>query len=209
MPDGRRKQIIEAAFRVLKTSGLQNFSFLTVAEDAGVSRQLIRYYFSDVEDLLLNLCDELFLIYREDMLKGAARAGGTRSTFFMNYYFGLVDGRTKPNDDRVYDALLAFAAGSEKLRTKLSHQYGLLGQVLSHELQLDYPDMTDNVALEISWLFVCLMYGHWKMVESLGYSSENRYITRRGLDRLIRSYLSDEAPEAGSTPVWSLDRWFS
>lgn len=205
MPDGKRKQIIEAAFRILKTRGLHNFSFLTVAEEAGVSRQLIRYYFADVEDLLLDLCDELFSIYREDMLKGAAKAEGARSEFFMNYYFDLADGQMKPNDDQVYDAFLAFAAGSEKLRAKLGQQYGLLGQVISHELQLDYPDMTDKAALEVSWLFVCLMYGHWKMVKSLGYSSENRYITRRALDRLIRSNLSDEMPESGSTPVWSLD----
>lgn len=206
MPDGKRKRIVEAAFQILKSSGLQNFSFLTVAEKAGVSRQLIRYYFADVEELLLALCDELFRIYREDMLKGAAKAEGGRSTFFIDYYFNLADGHMKPDDNQVYDAFLAFAAGSEKMRAKLSHQYGLLGQVIALELQLEHPQLTDKAALEISWLFVCLMYGHWKMVGSLGHSNVNKYITRLGLERLIRSYLSKDMPEAQSALVWQSDK---
>ncbi len=127
--------------------------------------------------------------------------GSDRLTTFFDFYFDLLEENRKPRDDQVYDALIALSVRSDRIKTTLRTQYSLLGQVLSHELQLEYPQLGSQGADELSYLFVCLMYGHWKMVASLGASEDHRHVTRAAVDRLLASYLA--APEPVSTTrVW-------
>ena len=80
-------------------------------------------------------------------------------------------------------------------------QYTLLGQVLAHEVRLQYPDIPLPACTEISYLFVVIMYGHWKMVATLGLDKSHRLVARRAIARLIASYR--HAPDASdSADVW-------
>jgi hypothetical protein len=45
------------------------------------------------------------------------------------------------------------------------------------------------------------MYGHWKMVATLGLSPEHRRITRRSIDRIIASYRVAREP-VGVAGIW-------
>lgn len=200
----KSKQITEAAFRVLLKGGMSNLSFDTIAEEANLTRQLIRYYYKDQEKLMLSLCDHLAAAYRDSMLQIVAQdQAGDRLKLFFDFYFDLLEDAPKPRDDQVYDYLFAYAAESPPVNENLRMQYGLLGQFVSTEIQLKHNTLSTAQALELSYLFVSLMYGHWKMVATLGYSESHRHITRNAVDRLIQSYLTDAPLPETDFKVWS------
>lgn len=201
----RKQQIVEGAFRALMSNGLPPLSLDVIAAESGLTRQLIRYHFPTHESLMESVCDYLAARYSDVLTATAGQLDGPqRVEMFLDFYFDLLDGAPKPRDDQVYDAMLSLATGSPAIRENLQRQYGLLGQVLAHEFAIQYPALKGQAAAELSWLFVALMYGHWKMVASLGFSDDHRRVTRRAMDRLIRSYLSQDLPLVDEMPVWRL-----
>lgn len=198
----RKGEIISAAFEALMTEGLPMLSYDAIARQGDLSRQLIRYHYPDPESLMIDLCDHLAGLYREALISEVMKLeGAARLRCFFDFYFDLIEGNLKPRDDQVYDALMSLSAGHPRIRTNLRSQYSLLGQVLSHELELEYPALGTQGAQELSWLFVCLMYGHWKMVASLGFSGDHRHVTRAAIDRLIESYAARRG--AAGPKIWA------
>ncbi|MEL7459395.1 MAG: TetR/AcrR family transcriptional regulator [Pseudomonadota bacterium] len=187
--DNREASIVDGAFEVLMAEGLEHLSYNKVAKAAGTTRQLVRYYFPDPDDLMIALCDQIARVYREALIGGMAeRQGPDRIALFLDFYFDLLDAPRKPRDDQVYDALLSLATRSDRVKTNLRQQYTLLGHVISHELRQEYPEIPLPACEQLSFVFVSLMYGHWKMVASLGLSEDHKRITRQAMDRLIESY---------------------
>ena len=199
----RKQAILEGAFTALSKNGLPHLSYDVIAREAGVSRQLVRYHFPDPEIMMLDLCDMLGGLYRDSLTRTAGQLEGpARVEMFLDFYFDLLDGTPKPRDDQVYDAMMSLATSNPRIRDALATQYGLLGHVLGHEFAVQYPDLAGQAAEELSYLFVCLMYGHWKMVASLGFSPNHRKVTRSAMDRLIRSYQQSQPPMRERSPVW-------
>lgn len=167
-----------------------------------MTRQVVRYHFADPNDLMVALCDMLAGTYRDILIAGiAGRADGDRLRTFCDFYFDLLEGTAKPKDDQVYDALFSLATRSPAIRRNLRDQYTLLGHALTHELRLSHPRIPLQSCAEISYLFVALMYGHWKMVATLGLSPDHRHVTRRAIDQIIASYEEDPLPLDNLT-VW-------
>lgn len=200
----RRQQIVKGAFDALQARGLPHLSYDVIAEHAGLTRQLIRYHYPEPDALMLDLCDMMAAVYRDVLIETAGSLQGpARVDAFLDFYFDLLDGTLKPRDDKVYDAMLSLSAGSPAVRARLSEQYRMIGQVLAHEFAVQFPELDHQGAEELSWLFVCLMYGHWKMVASLGYDESHRVVSRRAMDRLIRNYCQDGSDGAARIAVWS------
>ena len=61
----KRRHILNAAADLLARSGIQSLSFEAIANEAMLSRQLVRYYFADLEALMCDLCDHQGQAYRE------------------------------------------------------------------------------------------------------------------------------------------------
>lgn len=206
MQKNRRDDILTEAFNLLLEEGLPMLSYDLIAKRSGVSRQLIRYYFASKEDFMIALCDMLAMTYREALVS-VARTIDTadRLDQLFDFYFDLLDGAKKPRDDQVYDAVMSLAAGSKPIRDNLRNQYSLLGSVVSHEITLQHPEISHEDANQISFLFVSLMYGHWKMVASLGISEDHKRITRKAIDRLIESYLQTPSKPEEYLEVWKVE----
>lgn len=199
----RRSQIVRGAFEALRKHGLPHMSYDLIAEHAGATRQLVRYHFPDPDSLMQDICNMMAELYRDALISTAGQLSGpARVDAFLDFYFDLLDGKSKPRDDQVYDAMFSLATGSPPLREALAGQYALVGQVLSHEFAVQYPDLDQQSAEELSYLFVALMYGHWKMVASLGYAETHNRVTRAAMDRLIRSYCGENSALAENCRVW-------
>lgn len=202
----RKAEILDATFRVLMDVGLPPLSFDVIARKAGLSRQVVRYYFKDTESLMIALLDQLAERYRDTLISGVIKAeGGERIKLFLDFYFDLLEGMPKPRDDQAYDALMALSVGSPLVRSTLQNQYSFLGQVLSHEFELEHPQLGSQKANELAFLFVNLMYGHWKMVASLGLHEDHKFVTRLAMDRLVDSYANDRLPMCRPVRVWAHD----
>ncbi|MEO3388742.1 TetR/AcrR family transcriptional regulator [Mesorhizobium sp. CAU 1741] len=187
----RKPEIIDAAFAAIKKHGLPMPSYDQIASEAGMSRQLIRHYFPTIESLLVALGDALAAKYRELLMRGILDANVTeRLPMFLDFYFDFLSGKGlgKPADDAVYDALFSLSVASEPIRKNLHDQYSLLQWTIAHEVQISNPGLSQNACREIGFLFVSLMYGHWKMVATLGFSGDYHKVTRAALDRILASY---------------------
>ncbi len=122
MPD-TKAHILLAAFSALKSDGLPVLSYDRIAEEANLSRQVIRYHFSEPDDLMVALCDHLAGVYRDRLVANVQDLSGPlRIDMFLDFYFGTLEGQIKPEDDQVYDALMSRAAASEPVRTCLRNQ---------------------------------------------------------------------------------------
>lgn len=198
-----KSDILDAAFAVLMAEGLPAVSYERIADHMGVTRQGVRYHFPVPSDLALALCDRLADAYRDRLVAGAAEVpSDQRLDYFLDFYFDLLPDRPKPRDDQVYDAMFALAAGDPSVQQNLRGQYTLLGQVVSNEVQVQCPQLSRRDSEEISYLFVSLMYGHWKMAATLGLPEEHKSICRKAMARIIASYSEASSDETGQSPVW-------
>lgn len=194
--DDRRSEIVSAMFETIKKSGVNLPSFEQISRSGGTTRQLIRHYYSDVEEVALELCNKLTAEYRDRLMKAILDSDQkNRLPVFLDFYFDFLAEKeiSKPRDDEVYDALFAYASGSKKVRKNLHDQYALLQMTLAHEIQLAYPTLPQERCNELGFMIVTTMYGHWKMVASLGFSEEYNKVSRGSLDHLISSYVEKYA----------------
>ncbi|MEL7104275.1 MAG: TetR/AcrR family transcriptional regulator [Pseudomonadota bacterium] len=202
----KTSQILKAATVVLRDQGLQSLSFETIASEAGLSRQLVRYYFSDLDALVAALCDFLAAAYRDILVAGVVEVAQVeRLNFFLDFFFGLSDRYPMPANLEVYDAMVAYAVGSDDMRDRMCLQYKTLGDVITHELAIAHPALKGRACEELSYLFVSMMHSHWSFVASLGHTRDHGRLTRRAIDRLIASYAADPSPTQGLERPWARD----
>ncbi|MEO1542173.1 MAG: TetR/AcrR family transcriptional regulator [Pseudomonadota bacterium] len=196
--DIRRAEIVDACMRTLQTTGVALPVYDKIATEADMSRQLVRHYFSDPEELMVAVCDALAAEYKRRLAEGILAAKSTeRLDLFLDFYFGLVTttGHSKPVDDTIYDAMMALAATHPRVKQNLTDGYGLLRLTVAHEIQISHSDLPQRACEELAHLFVALMYGHWKMAVSLDVSPDMNFAAREAMDRLITSYVERYDPE--------------
>ncbi|MFV0244322.1 MAG: TetR/AcrR family transcriptional regulator [Qingshengfaniella sp.] len=200
--ESRRIDIIRGAMAALRKQGLAYPSYDAIADEANMSRQLIRHYFPDAEALMEMTGQALAMAYKEIFAQAILDTDETeRLPMFLDFYFDFLSekGLPKPADDAVYDALFALAARSEKVRAELKGQYSLLRMILAHEIQIS-TRLPQRACEDLAFLVVSLMYGHWKMVATLGFDRGLNRVSRDAVDRLIASYRDryedpDEEPD--------------
>ena len=199
----RRAHILKATTKLLNEKGLQGFSFESVAKEAGLSRQLLRYYFSDLDHLVSELSDHLGNVYREALVEGIVEVRQVeRLDFFMDFLFDLTDEFRMPDNLKVYDALIAYSVGSVQVKERMRAQYKTLGQVIAQELAIAHPTLNGPSCEELSFLFVSMMHAHWSFVASLGFSRQQSKVTRGAIERLINAYLSDPTKTTHAVNSW-------
>ena len=199
----RRAHILKATTKLLNEKGLQGFSFESVAKEAGLSRQLLRYYFSDLDHLVSDLSDHLGNVYREALVEGIVEVRQVeRLDFFMDFLFDLTDEFRMPDNLKVYDALIAYSVGSVQVKERMRAQYKTLGQVIAQELAIAHPTLNGPSCEELSFLFVSMMHADWSFVASLGFSRQQSKVTRGAIERLINAYLNDPTKTTHAVNSW-------
>lgn len=202
----KKLHILQAATVLLRDRGVQALSFENVAKEAGLSRQLVRYYYPDLDRLVADLCDHLAGTYRDILVSGIVDLGRVdRLNFFLDFFFGLAADHPMPENLEVYDAMVAYAVGSPDMRDRMCLQYKTLGDVIQHELAIVHPTLDGRACEELSYLFVSMMHAHWSFVASLGYADGHGALMRRAIDRLIQSYLAETAPVPALNRPWAWD----
>ena len=202
----RKTHILNATTKILNEKGLQNLSFETIANEAGLSRQLVRYYYSDLDTLVSDLCDYLGNVYRETLVAGVIEVGQVeRLRFFLDFLFGLAEEYPMPANLETYDALIAYAVGSDQVKERMCSKYKTLGQVIAQELAIAHSKLDGPSCEELSFLVVSMMHAHWSFVASLGFSRQHSRVARNAIDRLIASYINEDSQSSRIKSPWSQD----
>lgn len=203
----KKTLILVATTKLLSEKGLQALSFESIAKQADLSRQLIRYYFSDLDTLITELCDHYGNVYREIIVAGIVDVGQQdRLGFILDFLFDLAKEHRMPDNLETYDAMVAYAVGSRQVNDHLCAQYNTLGQVITQELAIAHSELDGAACEEVSFLIVSMMHAHWSFVASLGYSREHSRVTRQAVDRIIASYVAETPPAARMKKPWSKNR---
>lgn len=199
----KRAQIFQAATVLLARDGLQALSFEGVAQESGISRQLIRYYFADIESLMVGLAEHCGRAYQDMLVAGIVEIDQVkRLDFFLDFFFDFDPDHPMPENLEAYDALIAFSVGSETLRGRMCDQYKTLGQVIIHELAITHPELEAHACEEISFVFVSMMHAHWSFVASLGHSRAHGHLARQAIGRIIDSYVADSPTQPVIDRPW-------
>lgn len=194
----KKSLILAATARLLSTKGIQACGFENIAEEAGLSRQLIRYYYADLDALMADLCDHLAGTYRDILVTGIPELGDVnRLDFFLDFFFGISQDYPMPDHLEAYDAMVAYSVAAPALKQRMCDQYKILGQVIAHELAIMHPQLKGSACDELSFLFVSAMHAHWSFVASLGHSRDHGHLARHAFSAVIASYLA----RAPSPPV--------
>ena len=203
----KKSQILIAAASVLSKSGVQSLSFESIAYEAGLSRQLVRYYYSSIDTLIADVCDFLGNIYQQILIAGIVDLKEVeRLNFFLDFFFNLADGHPMPDYLEAYDAMVAYSVGSPELKDRMCERYYTLGRVMVHELAIAHPELEAAACEELSFMFVSMMHAHWSFVASLGYSRQHNRLARKAIDRLIQSYLNDTSDVPLIDRPWSREK---
>jgi AcrR family transcriptional regulator len=105
--DARRRQIIEAVWRITVKGGLGAASFREVAAEAGVSVRLVQYYFGTKADLLHAANDAIGERMAARVLRRAQLLGPDAAPRAL---IEAVLGEFLPDDDESHEAMLLFFA---------------------------------------------------------------------------------------------------
>ncbi|MFI9202291.1 TetR/AcrR family transcriptional regulator [Streptomyces sp. NPDC053048] len=106
-PSGRRRQIVEAVWRVAAERGLDAASLRTIAAEAGVSLRVVQYHFDSKHQLLVTA---LRMLHEENDRHARARAGALRDPTDPRALLRTVLEEFLPLDDQRRTALRVFAA---------------------------------------------------------------------------------------------------
>lgn len=144
--------------------------------------------------MVIALLEALQNAYRDCLVQTAiAAVDGRRLEVFIDFLFDLMRDRglPKPADDQLFDAIFSFANTHPAVKTKLHSGYELVQMTLAHEIQVSFPDLPQTACRELGYLIVATMYGHWKMVTTVGFSSDYSVTARDSVNRLIESYVNN------------------
>jgi AcrR family transcriptional regulator len=184
----RQKEIVEAAANVLVRYGLSALPYDLIAAEAGTTRQQIRKFYPDPDDLLSDLCNTVSRWYDEILDRELASISKTKHLeFLLNFYFSVPSGQVaqRRQDDMVIDALLALSAKFEGVKEELIAHYQNTQQRIAKAIKAAHRDIKPKKCDEIGFQIVCLFFGHFKMVASLNFSPDYCSVSRAAADRLV------------------------
>jgi AcrR family transcriptional regulator len=125
----RREQIVEAAVRVITSSGLHNLSLSKIESWAGMKRGQLTYYFPTKEEILLAVFDRMLGLLCEQLAHGGNRKAATPVPVVWDCVREMLQTVLKPGSDlgREFHALqytfLAQIAHREDFRLKLAEVF--------------------------------------------------------------------------------------
>ena len=122
--DGRRREVVLAAYQLIAESGLEDLRTRDIAAKVGINISTLHYYFETKEDLVAAVVDhmtELFRTVRAPLAPGSTALQELRHAFVTQVYRR----RVEPWLELVVQEMMMRARRDEKVRARLEQM--LLG----------------------------------------------------------------------------------
>jgi AcrR family transcriptional regulator len=116
--DGRRRELVLAAYQLIAESGLEELRTRDIADKVGINISTLHYYFETKEDLIAAVVDhmtELFRTLRAPLAPGATALEELRHAFVTQAYRR----RVEPWLELVVHEMMLRARRDEKVRARL------------------------------------------------------------------------------------------
>ncbi len=132
--EARKKEILKGFYAVIAEEGLEGASMAKVASRVGIHPSLIVHYFTNKEEMVVELVDYMLSIYEENYLPRLReiedpeeRLRETIDAIFGQEWAGLVD-------SSVFYSCYALCFRKKRVRESFQRMYSRLHQVLVEEI---------------------------------------------------------------------------
>lgn len=186
----RTTQILEAFERCIVKYGFPASTLEKIADEAGVSRSILRHYIGNREDIIRELILRYTKKYQESLLSRVSSIPETDHVkAFIDFYFeGWFEfGR---DGDTIFGELISASERDKKLRNLMLNVYQTFEAKITNFLCQRYPHASEDRCRTVAYAVMCLSYGHSEMWW-LGFDL-SRY---PDLKRVIRSLMDTLANE--------------
>jgi len=183
LADIRRPQLLDAYARCLVKFGAEGSTLDRIAEEAGVTRALVRHYLgnrSDVDRALVTYVRERGVRWFIGI--GEGLPPGDRLDRIVDALFE----RGSDQPGQVVDTLLGAAAQDPALRTLLREMYLEWEHLLDADLAAAYPRADPTRRRRVAYAILCLAGMHSSLAE-LGFPDDRRIAASASAGLLARS----------------------
>jgi AcrR family transcriptional regulator len=181
LADLRRPQLLDAYARCLVRFGLEGSTLDRIAEEAGVTRALVRHYLGNREDVDRALVSHVRDRYVEWFVRlGAGRPPRQRLAAVLDALFD--EGPDQPT--QVVDALLGASAEDPLLQASLREMYLELEHLLDAEIASAYPSAEPSTRRRAAYSILCLAGTNGSLV-ALGFPRDRSIAARTSAERLL------------------------
>lgn len=180
----RKPQILDAYARSLHKFGPEGATLDRIAEEAGVTRALVRHYLGNREEVDRALVGHLRERYVSWFLGiGAGLSPAERLPLRLE---ALFQEATPDAPARVVDSLLGATGEDAVLRGLLREMYLELEHILDAELAAAYPDSDPTARRRVAYAILCLAGMNRSLVE-LGFPADRPDAARKVAEQLVDS----------------------
>lgn len=158
--DSRRPEILEAAYKTLRTESLESASFAKIAKQASIAPSLITHYFNSKEELILALTDYLMDKYDEFLMQDFSQIADPEDRLKKIISTRLEEHTSSVVDDRVWYNLYALALRNKPVKKKLSQLYTKDREALTKQLKgCSSADVDDKELAVLARIITTAMEG--------------------------------------------------
>ncbi|MBI5946446.1 MAG: TetR/AcrR family transcriptional regulator [Chloroflexi bacterium] len=188
LTEQRHKDILDAFERCLIKYGLEESTLERVAQEAGKSRNIIRHYIGNREDLIAAFVERILL--RIKQVAADILADTPRQELVPNVLSFLFQERTAndPPDlgERMLGGMWRIREQSPLTQQALLNFYKEFEKILTDGLSRLYLNVPAEKCQEVAYSIICLAETNW-VLGSVGVDNSHTHMVRRSAEYLLQS----------------------
>jgi len=184
LADVRRPQILQAYQTCLVRFGIEGATLDRVAEEAGVTRGLVRHYLGNRDDVLRALGEHVrdrYSAWLQDLV--AAHASPERLDALLD---ALITDEMPPDLYQVVSELFWVATRDAEIAAMLHDVYTEFERTLDAELAAALPEADIRARRQVAFAILCLAFSAPDF-QTMGFPRDRRRAARDAASRLVDS----------------------
>lgn len=188
LTEQRHEDILDAFERCLIKYGLEESTLERVAQETGKSRNIIRHYIGNREDLIAAFVERILL--RIKQVAADTLADTPKQELVPNVLNFLFQERTAndPPDlgERMLGGMWRIREQSPLTQQALLNFYKEFEKILTDGLSRLYPNVSTGKCQEVAYSIICLAETNW-VLGSVGVDNSHTNMVRRSAEYLLQS----------------------
>ena len=186
MAKQRREELLDAFERCIVKFGLEGTSLEQVAEEADMTRSIIRHYIGNRDQLVEALIERIIQQYTNQLI---ATYGDLTPEQSLNYSLDEMfsEQETRHNRDKIIiDVLMTAQDRYPKAKKMLVQMFEALIQSFADDLRRIYPKAKKDQCRQVAYAIICMSEMHESFMW-LGMKKRYHSDARTAADALIRT----------------------
>jgi AcrR family transcriptional regulator len=186
--DQRQVEILDAFERCLLQYGLEECTLERVAQEAGKSRNIIRHYIGNRDDLIAAFVKRILIRIKQvaaDILENTPKQKLVPNV--LNFLFQERTANDPPDlGERMLGGMWRIREQSLLTQQALLNFYKEFEKILTDGLSRLYPKVPVEKCQEVAYSIICLAETNW-VLGSVGVDNSHTHMVRRSAEYLLQS----------------------